>query len=295
MCVHSPIQKFKFKKPSIQIDSHKKEKTTQNTNQPTPTATLTMLRHSASGMMGRPPTSSSSASSSKPPPTSNRRVQSNSVQTQFLTLTRDNNALRAASEVAERDRLIVEQQLQELRGMERTLFEDIRKTQGERGSVCGQLKLLKDEKARLQRQIEQEKRASLECTNQAEDSQKLETQTNNNFVIEMKSLNEDMETMLQKHEDIRLMKLVSMDTIEYLRDKRFKDNKDHHPAPEGFHQAFEEAVAHLKEAITNLNYEKDTQNKIQIKIEELRAKILHDNPEVRSISDFWFWFLFCSI
>lgn len=200
-------------------------------------------------------------------------VQTNSVQSQFLALTRDRDALRIAIETTDRDRRTVEKQLQELHEAHRTLTEQVREAHGNMSCFNGKRALLNEEYTRLNRQLERERQTlegSLKQVGKAEDELKTKRRA---YCQEMKGLSENLEQLLRQFESSRLQALVSSETVKRLKEV-WQQKREKVADAEKIEARLDDAIGLLQEAIEKLNKEVISNKKLKQQVEAVRQQIL---------------------
>lgn len=208
-------------------------------------------------------------------------AQSNSVQSQFAALTRDRDALRHAMEAVNRDRRNVEKYLQELHESHRKLTEQVRVAQGNLGKVNGQRSLWQEERARLKRQMEQERCALENAILEVEECEKEAKQRQQTFCQETKKLCQNLEHLIRQYELGRLKPYVSTETVEYLC-RLWKESQ---ASSDDFHKvesSLSTAANQFKEANEKRAHERDLNDRLHEQVHALRGQVMSsENFEVR--------------
>ena len=141
------------------------------------------------------PSSSSLSSSS-----SSLVVETQTVQSQFVLLTRARDGFRQEMEVCERERRRHEAAVATLRQVGLRLQQDITKAHAVLGTNTKKKQLLTAESQRLQTQLRQERAMLQDCQNQLQSLLDRCTKEKQGFCQEMDRLNQDTEQVLQQRE-----------------------------------------------------------------------------------------------
>jgi chromosome segregation ATPase len=205
-------------------------------------------------------------------------VQTNSVQSQFVALSRDRDNFRHAMEAAERDRRMAESQLQQLKSTTLDLQREIRSAQEELGTVSRKQHLVKQEQARLQRVLELERKALEDCARHANSMVEQEVQRKKAYCSQLEPLNDNLADVLDREAGSRFSMLLNVESVEAVWNKI--------PIPESVdRQALEEGYDLLKEARDKSEREEQRRSRCATKLEEVRARGKQMHPEITDWDD----------
>jgi hypothetical protein len=141
-------------------------------------------------------------------------VQSNSVQLQFAALSRDRDEYRHEMEAAERERRLVETQVQNLKSTQTSLMKDTSSIQEELGGLTRTLSLLCQEQSRLTRVLENERRALENCARHTTSLIQQEIKKKEAYLAEIGPLNEELCTILEQEAAYDFHKLLTVESVQ---------------------------------------------------------------------------------
>jgi chromosome segregation ATPase len=206
-------------------------------------------------------------------------VQTNSVQSQFATLSRDRDNFRHAMEAAERDRRMAESQLQHLKSTTLDLQREIRSAQEDLGTVSRKQHLVKQEQSRLQRVLELERKALEDCARHANSMVEQEVQRKKAYCSQLEPLNDKLANVLDREAGSSFSLLLNVESVEAVW------NKIQIPESVDRHQALEEGYDLLKEARDKSEREEQRRSRYAAKLEEVRALAKQMHPEITDWDD----------
>jgi chromosome segregation ATPase len=205
-------------------------------------------------------------------------VQTNSVQSQFVALSRDRDNFRHAMEAAERDRRMAENQLQHLKSTTLDLQREIRSAQEELGTVSRKQHLVKQEQARLQRVLELERKALEDCARHANSMVEQEVQRKKAYCSQLEPLNDNLADILDREAGSRFSMLLNVESVEAVWNTiQIPESVDR--------QALEEGYDLLKEACNKSEQEEQRNSRCAAKLAEVRARGKQMHPEITDWDD----------
>ena len=93
--------------------------------------------------------------------------------------------------------------------------------QSESGEVARKLQNLKESKIRLGRQIEADRMEIVKVTNELKGKESDDKKQKWNFVKEMEAINDELYDLLAKEEEEKTMRLIDLDTVQWLIETKF--------------------------------------------------------------------------
>ena len=167
-------------------------------------------------------------------------VQPNSVQSQFAALTRDRERFRQEMQAAERDSKRALERLQSLKKEQVSLMAKIQTSQEGLGDLSRKHAMLKQETARLKRVMKTERQALQDCANHTAGLVKKEEEATKKFCLEIASLNDETASFLHKQVVDKMVKFVSIESVETILTGNLPANANK--------EVFEEKLARMKSA-----------------------------------------------
>lgn len=152
-------------------------------------------------------------------------VQRLSVQAQLQALQQEIGSLRSETDANTRERCQLENQLQGLRKEQKILTNESREAQTALGSFHGQRASWNEERARLTRQMEQDRQTLIECAQEAERCEAEEIKLKSDYCRTMTEMIATKMDLLGHFENARLRSLLIPETVEYLHRLWFEKNK----------------------------------------------------------------------
>jgi hypothetical protein len=134
----------------------------------------------------------------------------------FEQLNRERDALIQTSKQADRDREHALARLQELRASQKMLSNQVHVANDTLGVVHRELTMWKNEKARLQQVMQHERAEIQQCVDEGNELRAGETQRKRDFCRSMETLNNDLADLLMQQEDIRLQKMIAVESVAAL-------------------------------------------------------------------------------
>lgn len=141
-------------------------------------------------------------------------VQSNSVQLQFAALSRDRDEFRHEMEAAERERLLVETQVQNLKSTQTSFVNETSSLQEELGGLTRTLSMLRQEQSRLARVLENERRALENCARHTTSLIQQEVKKKEAYNAEIGPFNEELGATLEQEAAYDFHKLLTVESVQ---------------------------------------------------------------------------------
>jgi hypothetical protein len=197
------------------------------------------------------------------PPKQNTFVQANSVSSQFSALTRDQEKFRIEKEAAERDHLAAQNRLQQLKAEQVGCLTKIRTAQEELGNLTRKQTMLHQEKARLGRVTECERKALEDCALHTKSLVKRENDLKKKYCLELGLLNDETADLLQRQVHKELVSLLSLESVGSVILPKLPNDVNK--------EAFDESFGLMKEARTMSGREASRHQLLKANIRELQA------------------------
>lgn len=166
--------------------------------------------------------------------------QANSVQSQFVALSRDKEKFHKQIFSAERDSKRAQERLQSLKAEQVSLMTKIQKTQEELGVLSRKQAILKDQSARVQQTMKLEQQALKGCANHMVGLEQKEEEAMRKYSREMGSINDETVALLNTMNMYRMLKFVSVESVETVVAGNLPANAEK--------EAFQEKLARMKAA-----------------------------------------------
>jgi len=208
-------------------------------------------------------------------------VQSNAVS-QFEAWSNEEKSFHRAAANADRERSRGEERLQQLREQQKALSHAMREASDALGLFHREGVLLKQQKEQNQKQLQEERVMLEQC---AAETEQLVTQDETNkkeFCKEMEALNEELSDLLMQQEDFRLQKMVSIESVQALRDAIEQQPT---ASPESNNDSviaeLEGAMELFKAAAVKHEAGVKERQAVEASVEALRARVLQQRGQVR--------------
>jgi len=145
-------------------------------------------------------------------------ARSHAAASQFEQLSREKDALTKATGVVDRQRNQLEKRLQELRSHQTNVNASIRTAQDELGKFHREKCMLTNEISRLTDQLSRERKEFETCVQRTIEMKEFESNHKDRFWKDMDQLNTELSDILVRQEDLRLQRMLSVDTAPVLVD-----------------------------------------------------------------------------
>jgi hypothetical protein len=195
-------------------------------------------------------------------------VQANSVQSQFAALTRDRDTFQAEQEAAERESMRAQEHLQRLKQEQVALMTKIQMAQESLGDLSRKQAMLKQEKARLHRVTESERKALEDCAGHTTKLAQQEQEMTREYITELGKLNGDVASDLEKQIIGKVLKYVSVESVENVVAANF-------PAATANKQVFDDKFGRMKRIQEMLQEELDRYQKAKAEYNEIEKMLAH--------------------
>jgi len=200
----------------------------------------------------------------------------------FETLQREKQSFERATQTADQERVRVENRLVQLRASKKRLEDDSRELSDAVGILHRQETMHKAEISRLQSVIQEERKALEECVRETDELLEMERKRKQSFCQEMFALNDELGEMLIQRDEMRLVQLISVESIPLLREilrenarkqtlDDDKENKEQRMVNQGtdlMHDEVEETK--LREASSEYHRWQQHKEEVQAKIRKFR-------------------------
>ena len=143
-------------------------------------------------------------------------VQSGGIQAQFNQVNREKEKLRSEKEAFERERLLVEKELQALTAAHEDYTAKIRTAQGKAGRVNAQRSMRQNELHQLTQQKKEERRALEDTAQEVKNCEDQERQRMIDFCQEVNKLTDNFDHLIRQLEGARLMTLICPESVDRL-------------------------------------------------------------------------------
>jgi chromosome segregation ATPase len=201
----------------------------------------------------------------------------------FEQLSRERDALLQTSKQADRDREHALARLQELRASQKKLSHQVHVANETLGVVHRELTMYKNEQARLEQVMQQERAEIQQCVDEGNELRAGESQRKRDFCKSMDTLNKNLADLLMQQEDIRLQKMIAVESapvlLSYFLAKTSaaeSENRDDFDKEAGV-----QALANLHAAISDLanatdNFQDEMSRKkgLEEMVQQLRSRAL---------------------
>lgn len=151
----------------------------------------------------------------------NGYVQANSVQSQFAALTRDRDKFQVDQEAAQRESTRAQERLQRLKQEQVSLMTKIQTAHESLGNLSRKHTMLKQEKARLNRVKESERKALEDCAAHTMNLARQDEEMTRKYVLELGMLNEEVASDLEKQIIEKVLEYVSVEAVENVFQENF--------------------------------------------------------------------------
>jgi outer membrane murein-binding lipoprotein Lpp len=199
-------------------------------------------------------------------------VQANSVQSQFAALTRDRDTFQAEQEAAERESMRAQERLQRLKQEQVALMTKIQMAQESLGDLSRKQTMLKQEKARLHRVTESERKALEDCAGHTTKLAQQEQEMTKKYITELEKLNGDVASDLENQIIGKVLKYVSVESVENVVAANF-------PAATANKQVFDDKFGRMKRIQEMLQEELDRCQKAKAEFNKIEKMLAHQQDQ----------------
>jgi chromosome segregation ATPase len=135
---------------------------------------------------------------------------------QFNALLSERDAHNAAAATAERERRREEQTLSSHRSAAQHLLERLNVSKSKEGEVARKLQNLNEAKLRLKKAIDSERAEIVKVTDELRGKEHQEREQKRAFVKEMEVMNDELDDLLCKVENEKVLRLIDGETVQWL-------------------------------------------------------------------------------
>ena len=193
------------------------------------------------------------------------------IQTKFNAILQETETSKKETDEANRERARVEQHLQQLRQKQKELSNQSRIAQEAMGGFHRERAMLLNEQARLQKVLKDERQALEQCCAENDKLASEDTARKEAYCKAMSDANQELSDLLLKQEELRLQKLITVETVPALV-ATFA-----HSSPESMEDGglkLEDAIEALKKATDDYRETLEEEKRLQMQVKGLRARAL---------------------
>eukprot|EP00980_Cylindrotheca_fusiformis_P024457 scaffold11926_cov126-Cylindrotheca_fusiformis.AAC.10 len=200
-------------------------------------------------------------------------VQANSVQSQFAALTRDRDQFQADQEAAQRESTRAQERLQRLRQEQAVLMTNIQKAQESLGDLSRKQTMLQQEKSRLHRVKESERKALEDCAAHTTNLARRDEAMTRKYVLDLGKLNDEVASDLEKQIVGRVLRCVSFESVQHVVAENFPASTNK--------QVFDGKLARMKSSHESLHAEHERNLSVKADFEQIEPLLTerHDVPD----------------
>jgi hypothetical protein len=196
----------------------------------------------------------------------------------FEKLGRERDALLQTASGTDCQRENSVQRLEQLRATQKKLSDEMHTTQGNLGVIHREYAMWKNEKGRLQNVLETERVQLEQCSEESKALQVDQSKHKREFCKAMEALNTELNDLLMQQEDIRMQKMISVESVpallEYFRKKELTQSQDSEEAKASLLDCLQMAVDTLKTATVRYLNQGVIKNELEDSVQMLRARAL---------------------